>query len=86
MRRWWCTDGFQEDFPTLRITDGTHTMLTLSDMGDTGDLHVTGGAAALRPYEEPLLQLYRLQRPYGEPLLQLWAAASLWRTSAAAVG
>eukprot|EP01048_Picozoa_sp_COSAG05_P004384 COSAG05_NODE_233_length_13251_cov_30.223920_1_plen_2428_part_00 len=28
--------------PTLRITDGTHTMLTLTDTGTTGDLAVTG--------------------------------------------
>jgi hypothetical protein len=34
--------GLISGFPTLRITDGTHTMLTLEDKGETGDLSVTG--------------------------------------------
>ncbi len=35
-------NGHLPDFPTLRITDGDFTMLTLTDKGDTGDLTVTG--------------------------------------------
>ena len=35
-------DGGSGVQPTLRITDGTHTMLALTDTGDTARLEVTG--------------------------------------------
>eukprot|EP01043_Picozoa_sp_COSAG02_P008019 COSAG02_NODE_249_length_27097_cov_30.179155_8_plen_2297_part_00 len=35
-------NGQVPDFPVLRITDGEHTLMTLTDKGDTGDLAVTG--------------------------------------------
>ena len=36
-------DGAENDFPALRIADGDgNIMLSIIDMGETGDLHVTG--------------------------------------------
>ena len=36
-------DGAENDFPALRIADGDgNVMLSVIDMGETGDLHVTG--------------------------------------------
>ena len=29
-------------YPTLRVTDGVNTMMTITDRGSTGDLAVTG--------------------------------------------
>lgn len=35
-------EGTANDFPKLSITDGTHTMLSITDRGTSGDLLVTG--------------------------------------------
>ena len=35
-------DGAANTYPALRVSDGTNIMLSVIDMGSTGDLHVTG--------------------------------------------